>query len=212
VALRIVGAGLGRTGTASLKAALEQLLGAPCYHMFELIEHPEGIEQWEEAVAGDAVDWGQLLGGYAATVDWPAAAFWREILAANPDAFVLLSTRDTAEKWWASMEQTIVRALAADVPTDRPDWARRRAMNVAMMRARLTPGWPDREATIDAYERHNAAVRSEVPAGRLIDWRPGDGWEPICNALGIAIPQQEFPHQNDAAAFRDRLEVDQHES
>ncbi len=212
MALRIVGAGLGRTGTASLKAALEQLLEAPCYHMYELVEHPEGIEQWERAVAGEPVDWDGLLDGYAATVDWPAAAFWREILDANPGAHVLLSTRDSPEKWWTSMERTIVQALSTEVPADRPDWARRRAMTVAMMRSRMTPSWRDRNATIEAYERHNAAVRREVPPERLIDWRPGDGWEPICSALGVAVPSGEFPHENDTAAFRRRLEVDERTS
>jgi len=208
VALRIVGAGVGRTGTTSLKAALEQLLDGPCYHMYELIEHPEAIAQWEMAVAGEPVDWDALLRGYAATVDWPAAAFWREILAANPDALVLLSTRESPDRWWASMEKTIVQALGSEVPPDRPDWARRRATTLAIMRSRLTPEWPDRDAAIEAYERHNAAVREEVPAERLIDWRPGDGWEPICSALGVAVPERAFPHENDTATFRERLELD----
>jgi hypothetical protein len=125
---------------------------------------------------------------------------------------VLLSTRDSAETWWVSMESTIVQALGTEVPSDRPDWARRRKMTLALMRSRLTAEWPDRNATIEAYETHNESVRREVPPERLIDWRPGDGWEPICSALGLPLPSGEFPHENDTAAFRQRLEVDERAS
>ena len=207
--LRVVGAGLGRTGTGSLKLALEGLLGAPCYHMFELIQRPQDQASWESAVAGGTVDWEHLFAEYRATVDWPAAAFWREILAANPDAVVLLSTRETPEVWWASFEQTILRSLSGEVPADRPDWQRRRAMNLEMMRTRFTPKWQEREAAIAAYERHNEEVRRLVGAARLIDWRPGDGWEPICAGLGVAAPTQPFPHENTTADFQARADVSQ---
>src|SRR5437868_15063201 len=91
--LRVVGAGVGRTGTHSLKLALEQLLGAPCYHMFEVLQHPDDIAAWQGAADGDAVDWEKLFDCYAATVDWPAASFWREIREVLPDAVVLSSVR-----------------------------------------------------------------------------------------------------------------------
>jgi hypothetical protein len=95
--LRVVGAGLGRTGTNSLKLALEQLLGGPCYHMFEVFGHPDSIPRWVDAVEGRPVDWDALMNGYRAAVDWPAAAFWRElaprcafdILLTGPDAFLI---------------------------------------------------------------------------------------------------------------------------
>jgi len=111
MALKVVGAGLGRTGTNSLKLALEALLGGPCYHMFELAAHQERLPDWERAVAGGDVDWDAILDGYVATVDWPGCAFWRELHAANPDAMVLLSVRDP-DGWWASMESTIVPILS----------------------------------------------------------------------------------------------------
>jgi len=207
VALRVVGAGLGRTGTNSLKLALERLLGGPCYHMYDLIRRPRDTASWEDAVAGRAVDWTGLLGEYRATVDFPAAVFWREILAANPGAVVLLSSRDSSETWWRSMSKTIVPSLAGEVPPDEPDWARRRAMNLEVLRTRLTPDWPDAGAVVAAYERHNAEVRREVPAEQLIDWRPGDGWEPICSALGLEVPEEPFPHENTTADFQARMDV-----
>jgi hypothetical protein len=206
--LRIVGAGLGRTGTNSLKLALEQLLGSPCYHMIELHRRPQDLPRWEDAVAGRPVDWGDLLDGYGATVDWPAAAFWQEILAANPGALVLLSTRESPQVWWKSMEKTIVAILQSPVPAEDQELARQRAVTIGIMRSRLTPEWPHQEATIAAYERHNQEVRASVPAERLIDWHPGDGWEPICAALAVPVPAVPFPHENTTADFRTVVGLD----
>jgi hypothetical protein len=204
--LRVVGAGLGRTGTNSLKVALERLLGGRCYHMLELIERPGDTQYWELAAAGEFVTWDWLRRDYAATVDFPAAMFWRELLADSPDAVVLLSTRQSAKIWWDSFQQTIVQSLSGEVPADRPDWARRRAMTVSVL-ARLTPGWRREADATDAYERHNEEVRRTVPPDRLIEWRPGDGWEPICSALGVAVPQDPFPHENTTADFQARTGV-----
>jgi hypothetical protein len=206
IMLRVVGAGLGRTGTNSLKVALERLLGGRCYHMLELIERPGDTERWERAAAGELVSWDWLRRDYAATVDFPAAMFWRELLADSPDAVVLLSTRESAQVWWESFQRTILQALNAGVPADRPDWARRRAMTSSVL-ARFTPGWGTEADAIDAYERHNEQVRRTVPPDRLIEWRPGDGWDPICSVLGVAVPQDAFPHENTAAEFQARMGV-----
>ena len=206
--LEVVGAGLGRTGTNSLKLALEELLGGPCYHMYELMQRPGDMPAWEAAVTGSPVDWAGLFAGYRAAVDWPAASFWQEIWEASPGAVVLLSSRDSAQAWWASMEQTIVRALSEEVPPDEPEWARRRAMNLAVMARRFTPGWAEPTTAMAAYEHHNATVRSIVPAERLIDWRPGDGWGPICARLALEVPAGSFPHENRTADFRANLEIE----
>jgi Sulfotransferase domain len=203
--LRVVGAGLGRTGTNSLKVALEQLLDGPCYHMFELARRDGDTPAWLAAVRGEAVDWGSLLREYVATVDWPAAAFWREIWAANPGAIVLLSTRDSAQRWWESMERTIIPTLSGAVPPDEPATARRRAMVLEMMSERFTPDWRERDAAIAAYERHNAEVRRAVPPGQLIEWQPQEGWRPICAALDLPVPAAPFPRENTTADFRARL-------
>ena len=101
-----MGAGLGRTGTHSLQLALQQLLGGPCYHMIEVFGRPDDIPVWHGAVNGDMPDWNDSSPTTRATVDWPACAFWREIADANPDAVVLLSSRD-ADGWWKSANNTI---------------------------------------------------------------------------------------------------------
>jgi hypothetical protein len=205
MALRVVGAGLGRTGTNSLKLALERILGGRCYHMFELIQRELQTPVWHAAVRGEHVDWDALLREYVATVDWPAAAFWREIWAMNPDALVLLSRRDTPATWWRSMERTIIQSVAGTLAPDSDATARRRAMIVEMLSERFTTGWRERDCAIAAYERHNAEVRRSVPPAQLLEWQPSDGWEPICGALGLPVPDEPFPRENTTADFRARV-------
>jgi hypothetical protein len=208
VSLRVVGAGLGRTGTASLKQALELLLDGRCYHMFEVSENGGHDLLWRSAVGGEAADWSALLEGFTATVDWPACAFWSELASANPGAVVLLSTRESAQQWWASMERTIVPTLQRAVPPGHPDLARHRAMVRELLSRRFTQDWQDGEAAMAAYERHNEEVRRSADPARLVEWRPGDGWGPLCDALGVAVPQAEFPHENTRADFRARIGLD----
>jgi Sulfotransferase domain len=193
VAIQVVGAGVGRTGTLSLKAALEQLLEQPCYHMLEVFGHPDHASSWREAAEDGKVDWTELLGGYGATSDFPACLFWPEILEANPDAVVLLSTRRDSKTWWESASQTIFSIDAAHLPPEMAEWFE---MWRAVATARFTADWTDEEASRAAYDRHNAEVRASVPSDRLVDWKPGDGWAPLCNALGVPVPGDQFPHLN----------------
>ena len=206
MALKVIGAGLGRTGTNSLKVAFEALLGGPCYHMFELIAHPQQVPLWERALRGEEVDWASLFEGYSATVDWPGCAFWRNLADANPDAPVLLSTRDSAQTWWASMEQTVVPALQGPMLSDQPELMRGQEMVLELFRTRFTPDFADRGAAIAAYERHCDAVRRGIPADRLIEWQPRDGWRPICSHLGLPVPDTPFPHENTSEDFGDNAE------
>jgi Sulfotransferase domain len=188
VTLRVVGAGLGRTGTASLKQALEVLLHGRCYHMLEAFEREQDTPVWRAAICGERVDWSAFLHEYEASVDWPACGFWRELSTANPDALILLSTRDSAEGWWTSMERTIVPAVTRLVPRDQPAAARHREMVRELLARRFTPDWTSPAAAIAAYERHNEDVRRSAAVGRLIEWQPGDGWAPICAALELPVP------------------------
>ena len=203
--LRVVGAGLGRTGTHSLKLALEQLLGGRCYHMLEVFGRPDDIPVWHQAVRGEAVDWNRLFEDYVAAVDWPVGAFWREVGAVYPDAIVLLSVRADSEAWWRSAQQTIWEATMRPQPPEAGAW---HAMVLDLLSLRFTPGWQDERMAVAAYERHNERVRAGVAPSRLVEWRPGDGWEPICRALGLPVPDQPFPHVNTTAEFRAMLGLD----
>lgn len=193
--LRLIGAGLGRTGTTSLKIALEKLLGAPCHHMMELFAHPEQIPVWHAAARGEMPDWRRFLSGYAAAVDWPSAAFWPELAAAFPDAVILLSEREPAS-WWKSASGTIFQAIPQ---APNPAW---RDMVVDLMRERFT--WPldDQGAVLAAYERWYADARARIPRDRLLTWRASDGWAPLCQALGVAVPSDPFPRANTTEEFQ----------
>ncbi len=203
--LRVIGAGLGRTGTNSLKLALEELLGGPCYHMFEVRERPNDPDVWSAAYAGRLPDWQTFFANYRASVDWPAAPFWRELSDVFPDAIILLSVRD-ADAWWKSASNTIFPALetyfAPEAPAD--GWT---GMGRGMMAA-FTSQWRDEAAAKDAYLAHNDRVRSTAPAERLVEWHTGDGWDPICAALGMATPTHAFPHVNTTAQTRAELGLD----
>ena len=201
MALQVVGAGLGRTGTHSLKVALEQLLGGPCYHMVEVFGRPDQRDTWAAAVRGEEVDWASFLTAYRATVDWPAAAFWKELSVAAPDAVIVLSTRDS-DAWWKSASETIFAVLARGASPDDDAGREELAMIEALIEQRFTPDWQERDGAIAAYEAHNARVRAEAPPGRLVEWQPGDGWTPLCAALGVAEPSEPFPHLNSTTDFR----------
>lgn len=204
MSLRVIGAGWPRTGTTSLKIALETLLSSRCYHMYDLFAEPAQIEIWERALKGDMTGVHQVMSGYGAALDWPASFFWRELLAASPEAIVLLSVRDPWE-WWQSMCATIVpisedgRELVGDRGHYRP------AMTALMRRATGAPDWSHEETVLAAYERNMAEVRDQCPAGRLVEWSPGDGWGPVCAALGLPEPDRPFPWVNTAEQFTDRM-------
>jgi hypothetical protein len=195
--LRVVGAGVGRTGTHSLKLALEQLLGAPCHHMMEVFGNPAQRAAWTDAIDGKPVDWHEVLADYAAQVDWPGGSFWPELTAAFPDALVLLSVRDP-EAWYRSASNTIF-LMSDRMPPEMQSWM---SAVTRMFHDRFCDTLDDPTAMIDAFVRHNDAVRAAIPAGRLLEWAPGDGWEPICESLGLPVPSEAFPLTNTTTEFR----------
>jgi len=198
--LRVIGAGLPRTGTSSLKAALELLLHEPCYHMFEVMENTDHGIYWWAALEGDDDSRRKALDGYGAAVDWPAALFWRELMEEDPDALVLLSHRDDAQTWWNSVDKTVWAAMR------RPELDPAFAQFNAKMRAKAGLGddWDTPEAAMAFYDSYVAAVAEAVPADRLVRWQASQGWGPLCEALELPVPEQDFFHNNTTAEFRDR--------
>jgi len=194
LSLRVIGAGFARTGTNSLKVALEQLLDTRCYHMWELLAHEDHAPVWTAAARGELPDWDQLLAGYGAAVDFPAAAFWPELMDVYPDAFILLSYRDT-EGWWKSCSSTAF-PFVLSLPESPV-----KEMILTLWEHRFISDVMNESAAKSAFEAYNDNVRSTVPSERLIEWQPSDGWAPICDALGLPVPEEVFPHVNTSEEF-----------
>jgi hypothetical protein len=194
-----IGAGLGRTGTNSLKSAIERLTGGSCYHTHEVLLNLGYVQPWQDAFENGDAHWDAIFDGYVATVDWPGCRFWAQLAERYPDAAIILSTRENADEWWASAERTVFASMERGPLPGYEQWYQ-------MMRVAMTPFtdmWSDREASIAAYERHNESVRDQAPSGRLVEWSPSLGWEPLCQALGVPLPDEPFPHLNTTKAFRE---------
>lgn len=203
--LRIIGAGFGRTGTSSLKVALEQLGFAPCYHMFEVATRPEHVPLWLAAHGGERIDWQKMFASYAAAVDWPTCGFWRELLEAYPAARVILTIRD-ANAWYASFRDTILARLESLPPIASPTIrALYELSNELILRRTFQGAAYDRRGAIDTLEAHNAAVIAGVEPQRLLVYDVAEGWEPLCEFLGVPVPAGAFPHVNPRAGFSAEL-------
>lgn len=197
--LEVIGAGVGRTGTYSLKMALEQLGFGPCHHMEEVLKDPQRqIPLWSAAARGEA-DWQSILAGYGSTVDWPGAAFWRELAEAHPASKVILTTRN-AQSWCDSYLETIhaFMSKADEAPPQVRPWFE---MAFAVTAKCGFGGKTSRGDIIRAFEAHADAVTSAIPAERLLVYEVKDGWEPLCVFLGKAPPAAPFPRTNNREEF-----------
>jgi hypothetical protein len=200
VTLQVIGAGFGRTGTLSLKAALETLGLTPCHHMVEVARQPELAPRWV-AARNNTADWSPLLQGFRAAVDWPAAAFWRELSVAFPAARVILTVRDAAA-WYASFRDTILEHTAGLAP---PPGSALRAVYDLTRAVVLDGVFAGRAAeaayAIGVYERHNREVVATIAAERLLVYDLAAGWEPLCRFLERPLPREPFPHLNTRSGF-----------
>lgn len=202
MALKVIGAGFGRTGTLSLKRALETLGYERCYHMAEVAEHPEHAALWTEAWRGGS-PWETLFDGYAAAVDWPAAAFWPRLMALYPEAKLILTLRDP-EAWYQSAANTIFRSMKEGLRSGDPALETRLAMAKEIIVDGTFGGDLDDKPNAIAVYRANVAKAKAVPAERLLVFDPTAGWQPLCAGLGVAVPDSPYPHINTTAEFIER--------
>ncbi|WP_218009256.1 sulfotransferase family protein [Herbidospora cretacea] len=212
VVVDVIGAGFGRTGTLSLKAALELLGFGPCYHMADIVEHPRRVRQWLDVGDGRTADWDAIFRGFRSAVDFPAVSYWRELTGHYPAAKVILTVRDP-DAWYESAQQTIFhhqieprqlwRRLVHRLVLKRvPDYAQFPLMAWTTVAARVFDGrLDDRDHCIEVFRRHNEEVRATIPAERLLVFECRQGWEPLCRFLGVPIPDVPFPHVNDRTEF-----------
>jgi hypothetical protein len=201
MALEVIGAGFGRTGTLSLKLALERLGFGPCHHMHEVFAHPEQLPYWQAAAAGEPVDWEEVFAGYRSAADWPSAHWWRELAEAYPQAKVILTVRPEAV-WWASFSRTIQEIMANPAAIPDPYIQQVLAMGHAIIAEQTMSGRPNDEATaLAAYRRRRREVEAALPAERLLVMDPADGWVPLCAFLGRPVPDEPFPRTNATEEF-----------
>jgi hypothetical protein len=218
MAIRVIGAGLGRTGTLSLKTALEMLGFDKCHHMIEVFQNPAQIDYWDAAGMGRPVDWDALFTGYQAIVDYPGCRYYRQLLAHYPDAKVLLTVRDP-DAWYESARETIyaistARRESGPPPSSPPPFgmAPEQMQRIGQMVVRdvwqgdFGGRFEDKAHAIEVYKRHNAAVQENVPAEKLLVYQVKEGWEPLCKFLGVPVPEgTPFPHVNDRESFKSRI-------
>ncbi|MGW4640011.1 sulfotransferase family protein [Sphaerisporangium sp. NPDC004334] len=218
--LTVIGAGFPRTGTSSMKAALQRLAFGPCHHMFDVMTNPGLTQRWAALATSDTADWEHLFEGFRSAVDWPASHFWRELAAKYPAAKVILTVRDP-HAWYASMQMLIANGPARQLSENMPPEAADLYTSMVTMSPLLDrmvrealdsdrpfrEGLPDEKAAIAAFERHTATVKESLPPERLLVFDVREGWEPLCRFLGVDVPAGEpFPHLNDGKSMREALE------
>jgi hypothetical protein len=202
MALQVVGSGLGRTGTKSLQTALTLLGLGPCHHMVEVFAHPESMALWIEAGAGRP-DWDAIFAGYRSMVDYPGAAYWRELADYYPDAKVLHSVRDP-DQWFDSTQATIFAPNGGvDIALSQPG-----SPMAAFFRSFAGPfaeHMHDRAFMTDHFRRHTEEVKATIAPERLLIYEVGSGWEPLCAFFGAPAPDEPYPSENSTAEFQARI-------
>jgi hypothetical protein len=211
MALEVIGAGLGRTGTMSLKLALEQLGFGPCHHMTELPTHPERWPLWERFFEDGVADWDAIFEGYRSTVDAPGCFVYRELAEFYPDAKVILTVREP-ERWFQSTLNTIAapgyREKLAETPIGRLTagmtsyQVKKRAGATSARDARALQ---DKESMIAGFEAHNAEVHEVIAPERLLTYEVRQRWEPLSAFLGAPVPDAPFPHANEQGKWQSIL-------
>ncbi|MCB1475254.1 MAG: sulfotransferase family protein [Rhodobiaceae bacterium] len=193
--LEVIGAGFGRTGTDSMREALNLLGFGPCHHMFEVTSNPLMKARWRAFMTTGQADWEDLFEGYRSCVDWPAVYYWRELLARYTEARVILTWRDP-ESWWKSYEATLLKFFQ--------NTEDRESVGFRIIAKTFGSRADDRDYVIGVYEAHIEDVMATVRADRLLVHRLGEGWEPLCAHLGVPVPAEPYPHKNTTADITKR--------
>lgn len=210
MALKVIGAGFGRTGTLSLKTALEQLGYSKCHHMQEVISDREQLDAWLDISLGGKPDWDPLFEPFVASVDWPSCTFWDDLTRHYPESKVILTLRDP-DRWYDSVIETIYPS-STEVPAWLQKLVPRLGRFVRMADALIWTGtfqgrFEDRAHAIDVFQRNTNLVKASVAPERLLVFQATDGWEPLCEFLGVPVPDGPYPHVNEAASIKRLVRV-----
>jgi len=199
MAINIIGVGVGRTGTYSLRLAIDQLGFGPCHHMEEVLKNMDvQVPLWSETLKGN-MDWGSIYKGFKSAVDWPTAGFFRELIKEYPTAKFILTERNP-ENWADSFGSTIYKLIEGKdkAPEKMHDWLN---MANAVITKTGFPQGLDREGLINGFIAHNRAVREVIPEEKLLVFQVKEGWEPLCKFLNVPVPDEPFPRTNNREEF-----------
>lgn len=201
MALKVIGAGFGRTGTHSLKLALETLGFGPCHHMFELRDDPAQVRAWDEVARGASPDWEALFAGYRSQVDWPGALYWRQLAARYPNAKVILTVRDP-DDWFDSVQRTIWPFMRDRAAHDTPNKRAIGELTYRLVAEGIFGGrMDDRAHATSVFRDHIEEVKRTIPATWLLVYDVAEGWRPLARFLEVATPKAPFPHSNSSRDF-----------
>lgn len=198
--MKLINCGLGRTGTTSLKGALEILGISPIYHTTDMFKSTTHIDFWESVMRGQPVDWSAFFGGYE-VADWPAGLAYREIIAAFPEAKVMLTMRDPVQ-WFNSINGVMSKMSSMRIPSERFKRAKKFLLEYAI-NGFFEGKVEDQDHMVELFARHTEAVKALVPAERLLVYDVREGWEPLCRFLEVDVPNKSFPRLNQRAGFKD---------
>lgn len=216
MSLQIIGTGVGRTGTHSLKLALEQLGFGKCYHMIELFQQPENLVYFEKAERGEDVDWDKLFEGYNSAVDYPASRYYKQVIAKYPNAKIIHTIRDP-ESWYQSAMETIFwaskpsigRMLSLMIKLPFYPVLRRRfpvlKYNGQLIDNIFGKDLKNKPEIIKKYNEINTETLNFIPKDRSLVYDIKTGWEPLCNFLNVPIPSMPFPRSNVRDEFKVRV-------
>jgi len=218
MSLQIIGAGLGRTGTMSLKFALEELGLGPCFHMTGLMEKPERLRYLKQYRKTGKTDWSAFFEGFGSAVDYPVCLYYQDLMKLYPDAKVILTVRD-ADSWYESVKATIWNTSPkgpGDIFRLIINGLRHKALRrVApvfknnddmIWKEQFQGRFADKEFAKSVYTAHIEEVKTSVPADRLLVFDVKEGWEPLCKFLGKEVPAKDFPRSNDTTEFNRKVD------
>ena len=216
MSLQVIGTGVGRTGTHSLKLALEQLGFGKCYHMVELFQRPENVIYFEKAERGEEVNWDKLFEGYNSAVDYPVARYYKQIIPKYPSAKIIHTVRDP-ESWYQSAMETIFwaskpsigRMLSLMIKLPFSSTLRKRfpvlKYNGQLVDNIFGKDLKNKQEVIKKYNEINAETLNFIPKGRSLVYDVKTGWEPLCNFLNVPVPSTPFPRSNVRDEFKIRV-------
>ena len=209
--MKVIGAGFGRTGTQSIKVALQQLGFGPCLHMIDMLSgNPEMSDAFREAYDGKPTDWEALVEGWESCMDWPTCSFYKQFIETFPDAKVILNVRDP-EGWYKSCYNTIYQvAVVAPPPFEIASRPPNKMLKRVIWEGDLQGKFGDKATALEILEQWNQEVRDTVPAEKLLEFAVTDGWEPLCKFLEVDVPDEPFPHLNDTQSFLDMVQRGAH--